>query len=261
MEPLLVFETILIENRSVLELVDAPFTYRSDLLKSWYASGRQAKTIPTAVPFERVELTDRRHGGMITNAAVMTMTSGPERSHPITRGAWLATVIFNDPPPPPPGDVPPLAEADHDTSKLTIRERLAAHREREDCAGYHNKIDPLGFALENYGHTGLWRDTYKNGRKVDMSGKLFRRYEFDSIQSFKDAILSNKGRFTRAFSGHLLSFALGREVDASDSVALDRIVAETAASEYRLRDMIRQIVLSDSFRQKYSPKEVAAGQK
>jgi hypothetical protein len=255
LEPLLVFETILIENRSILELIDAPFSYRSELLKSWYATGRQGRTVPSAIPFERVALTDRRQGGVITNAGVMTMTSGPLRSQPITRGAWMATVIFNAPPPPPPGDVPPLPEDDHDSSKLTIREQLAAHRQRADCAGCHEKIDPLGFALENYGPTGLWREKYENGRDVDMSGKLFRQYDFASVDEFKDAILENKDRFVRAFASHLLAFALAREVYATDAVALDRIVAQTAAAGYTFRPLIRHIVLSDSFRQKYSPRK------
>jgi hypothetical protein len=167
----------------------------------------------------------------------------------------MATVIFNAPPPPPPGDVPPLPEDDHDSSKLTIREQLAAHRQRADCAGCHEKIDPLGFALENYGPTGLWREKYENGRDVDMSGKLFRQYDFASVDEFKDAILENKDRFVRAFASHLLAFALAREVYATDAVALDRIVAQTAAAGYTFRPLIRHIVLSDSFRQKYSPRK------
>jgi hypothetical protein len=258
LEPLLVFETILIENRSILELIDAPFSYRSDILKSWYASGQaKGRAIPTAIPFTRVEVTDRRQGGVITNAAVLTMTSGPLRSQPITRGAWLATVIFNDPPPPPPGDVPPLPEDDHDSSKLTIREQLAAHRKRADCAGCHEKIDPLGFALENYGPTGIWRDKSENGRKVDMSGKLLRQHAFNDVTQFKDAILRDKARFTRAFAAHLLSFALAREIDTSDAVALKSIASKTKAADYHFRSMIKEVVLSDPFRQKYNPQEIA----
>ena len=191
----------------------------------------------------------------MTNAAVMTMTSGPRRTHPITRGAWLATVIFNDPPPPPPADVPPLPEDKKETSHLTIRERLAAHRERADCAGCHEQIDPLGFALENYGPTGLWRTAYDNKRDIDMSGKLFRQHKFASVVEFKDAILQNKDRFARAFARHLLAFALAREVDATDAVALDRIVEQATVDDYRLKGLIKQVVLSESFQRKYNPPE------
>ncbi|TWU54734.1 hypothetical protein Poly51_34530 [Rubripirellula tenax] len=255
LEPLLVFETILIEDRSILELIDAPFSYRSEALVSWYADGKLNKARPAVNTYTRVAITDRRQGGVMTNAAVMTMTSGPKRTHPITRGAWLATVIFNDPPPPPPADVPPLPEDKKDTSHLTIRERLAAHRERADCAGCHEQIDPLGFALENYGPTGLWRTVYDNNREIDMSGKLFRQHKFASVVEFKDAILQNKNRFTRALVGHLLAFALAREIDATDAVALDRIVEQATVDDYRLKGLIKQVVLSESFQRKYNPPE------
>jgi hypothetical protein len=255
LEPLLLFETILVEDRSILELIDSDFSYRSDLLSEWYKKGGGGKTTPTAIPFQRVPVTDRRQGGVITTAAVMTMTSNPTRTQPITRGAWIASVIFNDPPEPPPADVPPLTE-DEDSAEvknMTLRERLDAHRTRPDCAGCHAKIDPFGFALENYGPTGIWRDKYENGRDVDMSGSLFRTHKFTNIVEFKDAILAEKERFARAFAGHLLAFALGRELSASDSPALDQIVSKTAAESFRLRAMLKQIVLSEPFRHKSNP--------
>ena len=256
LEPLLLFETILVENRSILELVDSDYSYRSELLDSWYRDGtRPAKVPPTAVPFRRVPINDRRQGGVITTAAVMTMTSNPLRTQPITRGAWLAGVIFNDPPDPTPAGVPPLPEeaAGGRAANLTLREIFEQHRSNPDCAACHAKLDPLGFALENYGPTGVWRDTYANGREVDSAGLLFGRHEFDNIVEFKDAILAEKDRFARAFAAHMLAFALGRAVDASDQPALDRIVRETAPEGFRLQHMIMQIVLSEPFQRKHSP--------
>ena len=132
---------------------------------------------------------------------------------------------------------------------LTNRERLAAHRERADCAGCHDKIDPLGFALENYGPTGLWRDKYSNGREVDPGGTLCRKYECRNIIDFKDALLAEKDRFTRAFAGHLLSFALGRGLVAADSPALDRITAATIEKGYRMKSLVHEIALSEPFLQ------------
>ena len=257
LEPLLVFETILIENRSILDLIDPDFSYRSKLLDGWYSGGKRAAGSPTGIAFRRVKIADRRQGGMITNAAVMTMTSGPMRTKPITRGAWIATVIFNDPPEPPPADVPPLSQGEDKGAEktLTLRERLSAHRERQDCAGCHEKIDPLGFALENYGPTGIWREKYENGRDVDASGVLFRKHKFSNIIEFKDAILAEKDRFTRGFAAHLLSFALGREVNASDAATLDYIASETKAADYKMQALIRQITLSKPFLHKYNPKE------
>ena len=185
------------------------------------------------------------------------MTSNPRRTQPVTRGAWIAGVIFNDPPPPPPGNVPPLPEegdAGVDPNQ-TPRERFEAHRSQVECAACHAKIDPLGFALENYGPTGAWRDTYSNGRSVDAGGVLFGRYKFQNIVEFKDAVLAEKELFARAFAGHLLSFALGRELAASDEPAIDRIVRETGSADYRLQDLLKQVVLSDPFLLKYNPVE------
>jgi hypothetical protein len=256
LEPLLLFETILIEDRSILELVDSHFSYRSELLESWYRDGsRPPKVPPVAIPFRRVSVADRRQGGVITNVAVMTMTSGPAQTRPITRGAWIAGVIFNDPPDPPPADVPLLPNQEDAESEagLTLRERFKAHRTQAECASCHAKIDPLGFALENYGPTGVWRDTYDNGRTVDAGGVLFGRHTFSNIVEFKDAILAEKDRFARAFAGHLLEFALGRALGASDEPALDRIVREAASADYRIQEMIKQIVLSDPFLRKYNP--------
>ncbi len=258
LEPLLLFEAILVENRSILELIDSNYSYRSDFLKSWYQDGVQPKRMPpTQIPFERVRLEDRRYGGVITNAATMTMTSNATRSKPITRGAWIASVIFNDPPEPPPADVPPLPEGDDhvDIDALTLRERLDLHRSNAECAGCHSRIDPLGFALENYGPTGLWRDQYRNGRIVDSQGTLFKKRPFENIVEFKDAILAEKDRFTRAFAEHMLSFALGREIAIEDYPSLDRITRKTINDHHRMQTLITEIVLSDSFRQSSNPEK------
>ncbi len=256
MEPLLLFENILIEDRSILELIDSNYSFRSTRLAKWYdpeVKGRLGG--PTTMQFQRVALKDRRQGGVITSAAILTMTSGPEETKPITRGAWIAGVIFNDPPEPPPADVPPLvSESPDDLEKKTFRERFAQHRERADCAGCHVKLDPLGFALENFDAVGRWRDHYENGQVVDSSGKLFRKYEFSGIIDFKDAILKEKDRFARALAAHLLSFALGREVTAADSQDLDLVAKITAERNYSLRTMIHEITRSKPFQSKFIPR-------
>ena len=256
MEPLLLFENILIEDRSILELIDSNYSFRSTRLAKWYdpeVKGRLGG--PTTMQFQRVALKDRRQGGVITSAAILTMTSGPEETKPITRGAWIAGVIFNDPPEPPPADVPPLvSESPDDLEKKTFRERFAEHRERADCAGCHVKLDPLGFALENFDAVGRWRDHYENGQVVDSSGKLFRKYEFSGIIDFKDAILKEKDRFARALAAHLLSFALGREVTAADSQDLDLVAKITAERNYSLRTMIHEITRSKPFQSKFIPR-------
>ena len=259
LEPLLLFETVLIENRPVHELIDPSFSYRSSLLEKAYgelgnfAKGENVKQGNSVrkLTFNRMPLKDRRTGGVITNAAVMTMTSGPLRTQPITRGAWVASVIFNDPPDPPPADVPALDEKPSaGEEEMTLRERLAKHRERKDCKGCHEQIDPLGFALENFDPIGQWRSEYENARQIDMQGTLLRQYEFNDVVGFKDAILKERHRFARAFAGHLLSFAVARELGAADQLALDQITEAAAQDDYRIKTLLTEVVLSKPFQTK-----------
>lgn len=256
LEPLLLFETVLIEDLPITQLIDADFTYRSGHLENSYGmlatpkdrrpTGKAGEV--TSLTFHRVPVTDRRNGGLITNAAVMTMTSGPERTKPITRGAWVASVIFNTPPPPPPADVPPLAEhPSGDEAMFTLRERLAMHRERADCRGCHERIDPLGFALENYDAVGGWRDHYDNGREVDAAGVLFQSLPFSDPIEFKDAILAEKVRFTEALAGHLLAFALARELTPADRPVIRAIARRTAANGDRMQALLREVLTSHPF--------------
>ena len=252
LETLLNFETVFIENRPIMELIDADFTYRSHLLEEWY-EGRAA-TYPINVNlrdinFTRKLLNDRRYGGVITTGAVMVMTSGPFRSHPITRGSWVSSVIFNDPPKPPPDDIPDLV-ADDSTLKeqgLTVRQKLKQHSKDVQCAGCHQKIDPLGFALENFDLLGRWRDNYRTGIKVDASGKLFGKHYFEDVVGFKDAILAEKDVFANAFIRHLLSFALGRELTLTDRLAADEITRASKQDNYQMREIIKHTVLHPIF--------------
>ena len=196
--------------------------------------------------FERVAASDPRYGGVITSAAVLSMNNGTNRTHPIARGAWIIEVIFNDPPPPPPNDVPPLNE-DSGAKNLTIREKFAKHRENPDCAGCHSRLDPLGFALENFDITGRWRDKYENGREVDASGTLLRKYPFKDIVLFKQALVKENKRFAKAFTSHLLRFALSRELSPADSLTVEAIVERVEKENFRLKSLIREIILNDSF--------------
>jgi len=250
-EPLLLFETILVEDRSIMDLIAPDFTWESTMLKANYAGHNRGGRGHQVQHFRRVPVTDPRRGGVITSAAVLTMTSTPSRTQPITRGTWINAVIFNDPPEPPPADVPPLDESNHaELEKLTIRERLAAHRKRADCAGCHNKIDPLGFALENFGPTGVWRDKYENGRDVDVSNVLFNQHKFADFNEFKKLIVKQKPRFTRGFIAHLLSYALCRELGPADTPALDAMTAQAISGKDNLRAVLKAIALSEPFHHK-----------
>ncbi|MBC8325986.1 MAG: DUF1588 domain-containing protein [Verrucomicrobia subdivision 3 bacterium] len=196
--------------------------------------------------FERLPVVNPRYGGVITSAAMLSMTAGPKRTHPIGRGAWIIEVIFNDPPPPPPNDVPPLNEDALDKN-LTIREKFAQHRANPNCAGCHSRLDPLGFALENFDITGRWRDKYPNGRTVDATGTLLRKYKFNDIVDFKKSLVQEDRRFAKAFTAHLLRFALARELTPVDTLAIDRIVNQTENEGFKLKSLIRKVVQAESF--------------
>jgi mono/diheme cytochrome c family protein len=255
LEPLLNFEAVFIENRPIMELVDSDFTYRSHLLDEWY-QGRAAtygiNVNLRDIEFTRTPLKDRRFGGVITTGAVMVMTSGPFRSLPITRGSWVSSVIFNDPPEPPPDDVPDLKADDVTLQKegLTVRQKLNQHSEDSRCASCHQKIDPLGFALENYDLLGRWRDKYRTGLKVDASGILFGKHAFKDVVGFKDAVLAEKDLFAKAFIKHLLSYGLGRELTLVDRIAVDEIAQASEKDNYKLRGLIKHAVLHPIFKQK-----------
>ena len=199
--------------------------------------------------FVRVTAKNPRYGGVITSAAILSMNNGTHRTHPIARGAWMIEVIFNDPPPPPPNDVPPLNE-DASEDHLTIREKFAKHRENPDCAGCHSRLDPLGFALENFDITGRWRDKYPNGRNVNSTGTLLRKYRFNNVVEFKKSIAKENKRFAKAFTSHLLRFALSRELLPRDIFTIDRIVDQTERDNFRLKSLIAEVIKSDSFLRK-----------
>ncbi len=196
--------------------------------------------------FTRQPIDNPRYGGIITSAAMLSMNNGTHRTHPIARGAWIIEVIFNDPPPPPPNDVPPLNE-DAGPKNLTIREKFAKHRENADCAGCHSRLDPLGFAMENFDITGRWRDKYPNGRDVDASGTLLRKYPFADPVKFKQSIVTEDKRFAKAFTAHLLRFALARELTPADALTVDQITQATAGEQFKLRPILREVIRSKPF--------------
>ena len=258
-EPLLLFESILVEDSSVLLLVDSDYSYRSDELQHWYTDpdpfgkkGERSRFNTNTQTYVRRKLDDRRQGGVITSAAAMTMTSEPLRTNPIARGAWVATVVLNDPPEPPPDNIPEIEADDEAIAEkgLTLRERLVEHQTKPSCSGCHSKLDPLGFALENFDAIGRWRDKYRSGRPIDASGTLFGKHQFRDIVEFKDALLVRPARFIRAFTEHLLSYALGRTLDARDEPAIAEIVARAVADRGRISTIIVEVAKSRPFRNK-----------
>jgi hypothetical protein len=184
-------------------------------------------------------------GGLLGMPAVLAVGSYPYRTSPVLRGAWILDSLLGTPPPPPPPDVPALEKQASDQPK-TVREMLTQHRANPACATCHDRIDPLGFALENYDFIGRWRDE-ENGRPVDNRGELPDGTKVEGMQGLKDALMARKDQFVRNLTTRMLGYALGRGLTAQDGCAVDRIVADLKENNYRAQRLIEGIILSAPF--------------
>jgi hypothetical protein len=179
--------------------------------------------------------------------AVLAVSSYPYRTSPVLRGAWILDSILGTPPPPPPPDVPALEDHKQPASAKSMRERLTQHRANPVCASCHSRIDPLGFALENYDVLGKWR-AEDAGAPVDASGELADGTKFHGPVELKQALLRQKDLFIRNLTGKMLGYALGRGLTLRDSCAVDEIVARLQENNYSAQTLIESIVLSVPFR-------------
>jgi hypothetical protein len=236
------FAYILRNNRSVRELVDADYTFVNERLARHYGlEGVKGDE------FRRVTLADRRRGGVITQASVLTLTSNPNRTSPVKRGQWILQQLLGTPPMPPPPDVPKLDETPQAADAASLRERMDLHRTKAECASCHQQMDPLGFALENYDAVGRWR-TKDGGFPIDPSGELVGGRKFADIQELKRLLSSGSDRkFARCLVENLLTYALGRGLEARDYCTVEDIRKRLVAGEYRIREIIFGIVESRVF--------------
>ncbi|MBT3481542.1 MAG: DUF1592 domain-containing protein, partial [Opitutales bacterium] len=228
------------ENLSVDYFLDADFTFvNEDLAELYGLEGIEGAA------FRKVALTDPRRGGLLGQASILTVTANGVDTSPVLRGVWLLENLLGTPPPPPPPDVEPLDPDIRGTT--TIREQLTKHREAEACNECHRKIDPLGFALENFDPIGQWRDMYGDRAEIDASGKLPSGEQFEDVVNFKKALLAKKDIFSRALTKKMLSYALGRRIEIMDRTEIDRILESMEETGDGFRDLVRLIVLSETF--------------
>lgn len=238
----LFLEHIIRQDRSLLELFTADYTFLNEPLAKHY--GIEGVKGPE---FRRVPLTDVRRGGILKQASILTVTSNPSRTNPVKRGKWILEQILGTPPPPPPPDVPELADDGGKMLTGTLRERLEQHRKDPGCASCHSRLDPLGFALENYDAVGAWR--LKDGDEpVDSSGVLPNGDAFKGPADFQSVLLKQKKQVVRNLSERLLTYALGRGTDHRDRCTVDEIAAATTTANYRFSTLVTAIVRSDPFR-------------
>jgi hypothetical protein len=203
-----------------------------------------------------VKLTDPNRGGIIGFAGVLTLTSHPARTSPVVRGKWILETLLDDPPPPPPPNVPPLPTDDAPVQGLTLREQLEKHRQNPVCAGCHARIDPVGFALENFDPIGRWR-TEIAGKPVISESALPTGEKFSKPGELMSILMKKKDAFVRSITEDLLSYALGRGILPGDAAAVDTIVAATEKDGYRAQTWVTEITRSYPFR--YRRNATAAG--
>jgi hypothetical protein len=229
------------EDRSILDLIDADFTYLNERLARHYG----IKDV-SGPEFRRVRLTGTERGGLLTHASVLTATSNPNRTSPVKRGRWVLEQILGAPPPPPPPEVKPLKDDRAVETTITMRRRMEQHRAQPSCAVCHNRMDPLGFGMENFDGIGAWRDK-EAGVQIDSSGTLPSGESFRGPAELKAILKARPREFARCLTEKMLTYALGRGLDDTDRCAVDRIVKDLEAHEYRASVLVQGIVSSEPF--------------
>jgi len=239
-------DSVVREDRSVLDLLRADYTFLNERLAKHYG-------IPNVYGsrFRRVELgPDSRRGGLLRQGSVLAVTSYATRTSPVIRGVWVLSNIVGAPPPPPLPNVPALDG--NVPANLPVRERMAAHRASPVCASCHRTIDPVGFALENFDAVGRWRDNEGDSGPIDVSGTLPGTGDIKGVSGLEDALLQRPDLFATTLTEKLLTFALGRGVEYYDAPAVRKILREAQPGGYRFSSLILGIVNSAPFQMRRS---------
>ncbi len=241
----LFFETILREDRSVLDFLDANYTFVNERLARHYGlegiSGEQ---------FQRVFFKNKQRGGILTQASILTITSNPTRTSPVKRGKWVLENILGTPPPPPPPNVPELSEDKGKVLAGSLRQRMEQHRENPGCASCHARMDPIGFGFENFDGIGAWREQ-DGDFPVDPVGKLVSGESFNTPAQLRLILLKGKNEeFVHCLSEKMLTYALGRGLEYYDKCALDQIGKGLARNKYKFSSFILEVVRSVPFQQR-----------
>jgi mono/diheme cytochrome c family protein len=239
--------TQLRENRPIPELISADYSFLNERLAKHYGIRDVYGS-----HMRKVGFTDGVRGGLLGQAAIMTATSYPNRTSPVLRGKWLLDTILGSPPPAPPPDVPSLEEGASKTGTLSMREQMEAHRRNPTCAACHVRMDPLGFSLENFDALGKYRTATAAG-PVDSAATMPDGTEVRGVAGLKRLIAAEQDMFVRTFTEKLLSYALGRGIEASDMPAVRAIARQSASGGYRWSDIVEAIAVSTPFTMSTAP--------
>lgn len=237
------FGYLLLENRPLSEFLDARYTFLNERLAKFYG-------VPdvTGAEFRRVELRTEQRGGIMAQGSVLAVSSYPTRTSVVLRGKFVLENLFNTPPPPPPPNVPVIDDSSVG-AKASLRQQMEAHRANPSCAACHNRLDPIGFALENYDAIGRWRT--KDGEfPVDVSGVFPRGKAFSNPSEFRAALAAKTPEFSQALTEKLMTYALGRRLERFDKPTIGTIQSRVASSGYRFQTLIQEIVRSLPFQER-----------
>jgi Protein of unknown function (DUF1588)/Protein of unknown function (DUF1585)/Protein of unknown function (DUF1592) len=241
-ETTLFFDSIMREDRSVIDLLNADYTFVNERLARHYG-------IPNIYgsQFRRVTVPNEARRGLLGQASILTVTSYPNRTSPVERGKWILTNLLGVPPSPPPPNVPPLQENSENGKPRSLRERMEQHRKDAVCAGCHKSMDPIGFALENFDVDGRWRTRDQAGLSLDTSDVLTDGTAITGVTSLRQALVKRPDVFVQTFTEKLLIYALGRGLTPEDMPIVRKIVRDTARQGYRFPALLDGIVGSAPF--------------
>ncbi len=249
-ETLMKFSHVMRENRSVLELLEADYTFLNEKLAKHYALTNLGVTGPE---MRRVALpAGSPRGGVLTDGSVLIVTSNPTRTSPVKRGLFILDNILGVPPPPPPANIPPLEDAEKEIGdhQPTLRESLAKHREDALCRSCHNRMDPLGLALENFNALGMWREQERK-QPIDATGKLITGETFNDVRELKRVLVTkHRSDFYHCLAEKFLTYALGRGVEYYDVETLDRIVAQLEKENGKFSALLHGVIESAPFQKR-----------
>ncbi len=245
----LFFGEIVRANHSILDLLDADFTYVNERLAKHYGlPGVRGEE------FQRVKVDGAQRAGVLTQASILTLTSNPTRTSPVKRGKWVLENILGTPPPPPPPNVEELKNDEKSVLSGSLRQRMEQHRENPSCASCHKSMDPLGFGFENFDAIGAWRT--KDGKfPIDPAGVLPSGDSFSTPQELRVILKQSQDQFARCLTEKMLTYALGRGLEYYDKCAVDSLTASLAKDKYRIGTLIQDIVHSEPFQKRRGKKD------
>ena len=251
-ETTLFFESMMSEDRPIVDLLTADYTFVNERLARQYG-------IPNVygINFRRVPVTDENRRGLLGQGSILTVTSRPNRTSPVLRGKWVLENLLGAPPPPPPPNVPALKEKSASGKLLPVRQLMEEHRSNPVCASCHARMDPIGFSLDNFNAVGQWRTT-DAGTPLDVSGVLPDGTKFQGPVELRKVLLSRQEQFAYNVTERLLTYALGRGVEYYDAPTIRKIMRESAASDYRWSSLILNIIQSTPFQMRKTSEPVVA---